>query len=346
MDSFFKDIKNFILHFLDILSLRWTWDSHLRADPDQTKAIYMMFSSFAIYGIILLYYPIKLVFSGEWELNQKISFGDIPGFGALDLRFYAVTMLLGVISGYFLCLKLAKIRGLADTVVDRLFVGMVVFGLIGARFFYVIFNLEDFSDSLLSLFEIYRGGLAVFGMILAGVSYLIWYCWRYKFNFWLFADFIAPAVLLGQIIGRFGNFFNYESYGQPTKVWWGMHVPDSANLDFLTSRYFHPTFLYEIIGNYILFLFILKNYRKLTQKHAGLVLGIYCMGYGLIRSFIEPIRIDPLIFAIPKIGQFPELDLKVSLVSSILLSIAGVAIYIQRKKIYVKYQTVTEIKYK
>jgi phosphatidylglycerol:prolipoprotein diacylglycerol transferase len=351
-------LKSLFWYLVDIITFRWMWWPEHSVEKNSTKSLFLLFSSIGFYFTLIFFYPFKLIFSGEWELNQKIVLGDVTGFGAIELRFYAVTMLLGVIAGYLLCLKLAKIRGLADTVVDRLFVGLVVFGLIGARFFYVIFNFEDFSDSFLSIFEIYKGGLAVFGMILAGVGYMVWYCSRYKFNFWLFADFVAPGVLLGQIIGRFGNFFNYESYGTPTKVWWGMHVPDSANLEFLTSRYFHPTFLYEIIPNFILFLFILRNYKKLTQKHAGLILGIYLIGYGVIRSFVEPFRIDPLVISLPdpiKINldfitkntfNFEIVDIRMSSVAAFVAFVIGVLIYNRRSKIYVKYQTVTEIKYK
>lgn len=342
----FQKMGRFFWFLVDIITLRWLWWPEHDVKRDSTQSLFLLFSSIGLYATAIFAYPFKLIFSGEWELNQKVVLGDITGFGVIELRFYAVTMLFGVLSGYFLCLKLAKIRGLADTVVDRLFVGLVVFGLIGARFFYVIFNLQNFSDGLLGIFEIYKGGLAVFGMLLAGGGYMMWYCNRYKFNFWLFADFVTPGVLLGQIIGRFGNFFNYESYGTPTKVWWGMHVPDSANLDYLTSRYFHPTFLYEIIPNFILFLYILRNYKKLTQKHAGLVLATYFIGYGAIRAMVEPFRVDPLLISLSNIPKIGELDIKVSFVAALLLVILGLFIRYKRSRVYVKYHTATEIKYK
>jgi len=344
-----KNIYNFFKTLVEIILWRELYDifkGSKHNETDNASNLFKLFCSIGFYSVLILYYPIHLVFSGEWELNQKFSLGEVSGFGLIEIRFYALTMLLGMIFGYHLSLKLAKIRGIADTVVDRLFVGLVVFGLLGARAFYILFNLDDFSDNWLSVFEIYKGGLAVFGMIFAGVAYSVWYCWRYKFNFWLFSDFIVPGVLLGQILGRFGNFFNYESYGYPTKAWWAMHIPDSANLEFLTSRTFHPTFLYEIIPNFILLLIILKNYRNLTQKHAGLVLASYMIGYGFIRSLIEPLRVDPLLIQLNDFAISGELNIRVSLVSAILLAMGGIYIWIHRSKIYVKYQTITEIKFK
>ena len=290
--------------------------------------------------------PMAQVFRGEWELNQKIPLFVVPNYGPVDLRFYALFVLLGLLAGYLLALSLAKIRGLADTVVDRLFVGLAFFGLIGARLFYVAFNWADFNDNLILIFETYKGGLAVFGMLLFGAMYMYWYCWRYKFNFWLFCDFVAPGVLLGQIFGRFGNFFNYESYGYPTKVWWKMYVPDSANLEFLSSKFFHPTFLYEIIPNYILLLIILFNYHRLTNKHAGLVLAAYLCGYGFIRFFVEIFRVDPLLITLPSIPNVGAVDIRVSMAAAYFIFILGLVIWYHRRRVYVRYQTATEIKMK
>jgi phosphatidylglycerol---prolipoprotein diacylglyceryl transferase len=313
-----------------------------------------IFNFLAIFGLVatlVLTYPIMLVFRGAgaeggWELSQKILLFTITDFGPIELRFYAVCIFLGLVCGYLLALALAKIRGLADTVVDRLFVGLAFFGLIGARLFYVLFNLDSFQDNWIKILETYKGGLAIFGMLFFGAAYMGWYCWRYKFNFWLFGDFVAPAVLLGQIIGRFGNFFNYESYGIPTKVWWKMYVPDSANLDFIDEKYFHPTFLYEVIANYILLLLIMFNYTRLTKKHAGLVLAFYLVGYGLIRFFIEILRVDPLLLQIPSLPYLGQVDIRVSMVFAYLVFMLGLAIWFFRRRIYVQYQSITEIKLK
>ncbi|GAB4149325.1 MAG: prolipoprotein diacylglyceryl transferase [Patescibacteria group bacterium] len=319
--------------------------SELTSTP---KHLFYLFLGLGIAFTAIFSYPMSLVFQGKWELSQKIPLFDIPNYGPVDLRFYSICMLLGLISGYLLALKLAKIRGLADTVVDRLFVGLAFFGLVGARIFYVIFNWSDFfgeGDWTLA-FQTYKGGLAIFGALLFGSIYMFWYCWRYKFNFWLFSDFVAPAVLLGQIIGRFGNFFNYESYGYPTKVLWKMYVPDSANVDFLSERYFHPTFLYEIIPNFILLLAILYFYDNLTKKHAGLVLALYLCGYGLIRFFVEIFRIDPLLLTFNGVPVFGDVPVRVSMAAAYLIFILGLCIWWVRRRVYVRYQTVTEIKLK
>ncbi len=277
-----------------------------------------------LFGLIfasLVYYPIHQIFIGEWKLNQQIElftldsiniFGFSLPIGVIAVRFYALCILIGLLSGYTMTLFLSKFHYIAGTVVDRLFIGFVIFGLLGSRLFFVLFNLDKFSANYWEVLTgINHGGLAIFGSIIASLIYLWIYCKRFKFNFYEFLDFIVPGLLLGQIFGRFGNFFNYEAYGQPTAAFWKMYVPPTASgySDNINEHFFHPTFLYEIIPNFLLLVFILFRYKKFTHKHAGLIAGTYMVGYGLIRAITEVFRIDALYINLPqflqlKIGPF------------------------------------------
>ncbi|MBC7472230.1 MAG: prolipoprotein diacylglyceryl transferase [candidate division SR1 bacterium] len=292
---------------------------------------------------LLLFFPIKEVFEGKSKLEQQFGISipeNIPFLSnilgnTINIRYYAVCILIGVLSGYILTLKLSKVYKIAGTVIDRLLLGITVFGLIGARLFYVIFNLKIFILEPISILFVWLGGLAIFGAILGSALYLYLYCNRFKFNFYEFLDFLTPGLLLGQIFGRFGNFFNYESYGGPTSAYWKMYVPQTAKIsENVNQEYFHPTFLYEVIPNIFVFLFILWFYEKLTLRRSGLVFGLYCICYGSIRFCTEFFRIDALRFDLPTRITFSVLDFQTVYVSQLCASIMCIVgiILVQKRK--------------
>lgn len=314
-----------------------------------------------------LFYPISEVFRGRILLKQEVVFVsnlvvDFEALGLLGItvplgieqqliigdigvRYYSVFILTGVLVGYFVALWLAGRQGISGVVIDRLLIGLVFFGLVGARLFYVAFNWDLFSVNPFSIItEIGSGGLAIYGMIIACLVYLWLYTARFKFNTWEFLDILAIATLMGQIVGRWGNFFNYEAYGSETSVFWRMFVPDTANISGdLGARYFHPTFLYEILLNFILLLFLLSNYEKWTARRTGLVFAGYCIGYGIIRFFVEFFRLDALVLPVasflqPSFGTLGYLEnLYVSQIMSVLLILIGIWAYSKRRKIlYIK----------
>ena len=316
---------------------------------------------FAIFGIIfsaVIFYPLSQAFSRNWKLNQYITLWNdfrfninIADFlyqneflrqflgwesnvltinlGDINLRFYSVCVLIGVLSGYFLALYLSKLNFVVGSIVDRLLVGLVVFGLLGARLFFVLFNLEYFTTKPAAILsEIGAGGMAISGSILFGILYVKLYCNRYKFNFFEFLDFLAPAFLLGQIFGRFGNFFNYESYGPETSVLWKMYIPEAANLyGDINAKFFHPTFLYEIIPNFILLIILLWRYSDNTHRNSGLVFAQYAMGYGLIRFVTEFFRLDALKIALPQFLQFNIAGFKLEHIMSSQVFALGLLIF-------------------
>lgn len=262
---------------------------------------------------------LSAVFRGENILNQtifslKLDYLSIWGFKLpftdLSLRFYSVFILLAFFAGYILSTFLVRKSFLPATLIDRLLIGIVLFGLLGSRLFFVLFNLDhyfgnavdigSFFQSVVSMFLVYEGGLSIIGGIIGAVLYLQWFARRHKFNLLEIMDVLAPGLLLGQVIGRLGNFFNYEAYGAPTNIYWKMFVPENAvnGNKYLYAeqfaRYFHPTFLYEMIPNLILLVIILMQYTKLTTRNAGLVTALYLIGYGIIRFCTEFFRLDAL----------------------------------------------------
>jgi phosphatidylglycerol---prolipoprotein diacylglyceryl transferase len=300
--------------------------------------------------------PIIKIFQGEWILKQSIPFiptieldflGNIP-IGPIDIRFYSICIMLAALAGFSLSLYLSKRHFLPDTLIDRLFIGVVVVGLIGSRIFYVIFNWQYYQAEPIKILYINEGGLAIFGALTAGLIYILLYCKKYNFNFYEFGDFIAPGLLLGQVIGRFGNIFNYEGFGPQTSVYWKFFVPKVSTGQYGLSKfdYFHPTFLYEIIPNFFLLFLLLFFYDKLTHKRAGIVLGLYCIGYGMIRFVTEFYRIDALKINLPTvIANFLNTDqLLASQLAALILILTGTVIFLRRRKILYLDKTMEEVK--
>lgn len=324
---------------------------------------------------ILLFYPMQQIFAGNWILKQGFSFQVFEPDptvnsvfnGVVTIRFYALSILTGLISGYVLALHLARKHFVATTVIDRLLIGMVIFGLIGARLFFVLFNLDSFdlqgqSDNTYldllrfnfweQVISVQQGGLSFFGMLISCTTYLFLYCKRFKFSYFEFLDILILPLLIGQIFGRFGNFFNYESYGGPTSVFWKMFVPDNVNFyESINQKFFHPTFLYEIIPNIFLFLLLMWHYDDLTKKRSGLVFAFYAIGYGTIRFFTEFFRIDALFVKLPEayhlaISNITIDRLLVSQITALLLVGCGMYIYNTRIKIIYLKKTMVELKTK
>lgn len=179
-----------------------------------------------------------------------------------------------------------------------------IFSIIGARLYYVIFSWDAYKDNLLSIFNLRQGGLAIYGSVIGAVVTLIVFCKIKKQNFWLMADTGCLGLVTGQIIGRWGNFFNREAFGDYTNNLFAMKLPKAAvRASDLTENLLahaqdgciqaHPTFLYESLWN-LGVLFFLLFYRK--HKHFdGELFFVYLGGYGLGRAWIEGLRTDQLL---------------------------------------------------
>lgn len=229
--------------------------------------------------------------------------------GGLDIQWYGILITLGLVLAMIYAFTQVKKYGLnPDRVLDCI-IGGIIGGVVGARAYYVLLNWSDYAGDWKSIFNIRGGGLAIYGGIIGGVLTAIVYCKRKGVNFWLLADTIAPCLAFGQMLGRWGNFFNREAFGGFTNGLLAMrlqvsqvrtsdisaevmqHIVNYGGVDYIQV---HPTFLYESLWNLCLFLLLIKFRPK--KKFDGQVLGLYFLGYALGRVWIEGLRTDQLMF--------------------------------------------------
>lgn len=229
--------------------------------------------------------------------------------GNFSIAFYGIVIALGMVLAFIFIMKEAKRVGYKQDDFMDLFIFGIIFGVIGARIYYVIFSWDDYKNNLLQIFNIRGGGLAIYGGIIGGTITVIVLCHIKKLNFWKCADVIVFGVLIGQICGRWGNFFNREAFGGYTDGLFAMRIPiDAVNraqditaemkanivtVNGIDCIQVHPTFLYESLFNLCVFLFLLW-YRK-RKKFDGEIFFLYIGLYGIGRSIIEGLRTDQLL---------------------------------------------------
>lgn len=238
-------------------------------------------------------------------------FKDVPdGFTVfgIEIKLYGLIISLGFLLGYLSAYYEAKRTKQDPDLYTDYVTYMVIPAIIGARMYYVIFAFDKYKDNLWEIFNIRAGGLAIYGGIIACVITLVVFAKKRKQNIFLMSDTCAMGLLIGQILGRWGNFFNREAYGGYTDSLFAMAIPvqdaQVVNEELLSHLvYFdgipyiqvHPTFLYESLWNLGL-LIIIFFYRKHKKFH-GEITAIYFLGYGIGRFWIEGLRQDQLILA-------------------------------------------------
>lgn len=245
---------------------------------------------------------------------------NIITFGNIEIRWYSVLLLLAFIIGIILIEKQGKKQNINLKELSDLCFYLIVFCIIGARIYYVLFNLDYYSQNILSIFKIWEGGLAIHGGIISGIIFLIFYTKKKNIQLLKLTDIIVPSLILGQAIGRWGNFFNQEAYGAVTTYnnLKNLHIPNFIIKGmYINHKYWQPTFLYESIGCLLGFI-ILLVIRKYFKPKQGYLTSIYCIIYGIIRFLIESLRQDSLML----------LNLKMAQIISILMIIIGIIIII------------------
>lgn len=262
---------------------------------------------------------------------------QISVFG-FSIAYYGIIIGIGMLTGIWVAQNDAKRRGQdPDIYLDFALYG-IIFAIIGARLYYVIFEWDMYKDNLLQIFNLRAGGLAIYGGVIGAVLTLIVFTRKRKVSFFFMADSGVLGLITGQIIGRWGNFFNCEAFGGYTDSLLAMRIKRSLvnenmlNGDVLNHlivengvEYIqvHPTFLYESLWNLGLLMFMLW-YRK-RKKFDGEMLWIYLAGYGLGRFWIEGLRTDQLILFGTGIAVSQGLSLILVLAS------VGVLIYHYRR---------------
>ena len=240
--------------------------------------------------------------------NLGIYLRDVPKsfsvFG-FTIALYGVIIAIGVLGGVLLAAHVAKLEGLDADLIWDFAIYAIIFSIIGARIYYVVFRWDAYKDNLLDVFNLRNGGLAIYGAVIAAFLTLWIYCRRKKQSFLQIADICVPGLVLGQIIGRWGNFTNREVFGEYTDNLLAMRLPAqmvrTADISETIAAHMaegtnyiqvHPTFLYESLWNLAL-LCIMLVYRK-HKKFEGEQWLLYLGGYGLGRAWIEGIRTDTL----------------------------------------------------
>lgn len=270
---------------------------------------------------------------GEWDIafpNIGIYLRNVPKsfevFG-FTIAFYGIIIGIGVLAGILMAVREAKVTGQDQDTYWDFAIYAVIFSVIGARIYYVIFAWDHYKDDLLSIFNFRNGGLAIYGGVIAAFLTLFIYSKIKKQNFFQMGDTGVLGLILGQIIGRWGNFMNRECFGQYTDSLFAMRLPVVAVrsneitvemadhvVNGINYIQVHPTFLYESVWN--LFILILMLLYKGKKKFHGEMCLFYLGGYGIGRFFIEGLRTDQLLF--------PGTEIAVSQVLGLLLFVFSV----------------------
>ena len=228
--------------------------------------------------------------------------------GSIVVRWYGLLIALAVLIGVTLSQYLAKRRGVDPDLMGDLVIWLVVSAIPAARIYYVLFQWQEYAQRPGDIIAIWKGGIAIHGAIIGGTLATIIFARLNRISFWQLVDLIAPSLILGQAIGRWGNFFNSEAFGKPTDLPWKLYIaPRYRPIELLNYEYFHPTFLYESLWNVgilivllSLFFWGLKNRNRLKT---GTIAAVYLIGYSLGRVWIEWLRTDSLMLGPLKIAQ-------------------------------------------
>jgi len=229
--------------------------------------------------------------------GQWLSGIGVPETFALNIHAYALCILVGIVVAVWMTSRRLTARGAEPGVTLDIVLWTVPIGIVGARLFHVVTHPDDYfaGQELWHIFAVWEGGLAIFGGLIFGAVGAFIGCRITGIRFFTFADAVAPAILLAQAFGRFGNWFNHELFGLPTDLPWGLEIEQSNPaypLGLPEGTLFQPTFLYEIIWN-LLGVAVILLLEKRFRLQWGKVLGLYLMWYGAGRIVWESIRIDP-----------------------------------------------------
>ena len=244
--------------------------------------------------------------------------------GPINIYYYSICMLIAVLTAYFIIKKEAKKQNVDLEFIVNLVFYCVIFGFLGARCYYVLFNLDYYSQNLVDILKIWNGGLAIHGGLILGFLTLIVYCKKHKQEIFRITDISVVGIIIAQSIGRWGNFFNQEAHGPlaTLSALKNQHLPKFIIEGMkINGNYYYPTFLYESLWNILGFLIMLILRRRKRLK-VGVLTGFYLMWYSTGRYVIEYFRTDSLMLG----------DIKVAMLVSIIFFISGLLIIIFKNK--------------
>ncbi|MEG0325637.1 MAG: prolipoprotein diacylglyceryl transferase [Cellulosilyticaceae bacterium] len=258
----------------------------------------------------------------------------------MPVYWYGIILTTGILLGLLMAMYIAKKEGIDPDIIFDFLLYDIIFAIIGARTYFVIFNWDHYKDNLGSILNLREGGIAIYGAIIASILVAIIYTKMKKIEFWKFGDIAVYGLLVGQTIGRYGNFVNKEAFGDYTNNFLAMRILREDAATPLTQNIIdhivvengmeyiqvHPTFFYESVWNLGL-LIILLIYRK-YKKADGEIFFLYLAGYGVGRFWIEGLRTDQLILN--------NINIPASQVVAIISIIVGLIGFIVCRKNYRK----------
>ncbi len=244
----------------------------------------------------------------------------VINIGFISIHIYSICILIGIIVAFNLIICESKKHGFDEEEIENLLFYVIIFGIIGARLYYCLFNFDYYMLNPINILKVWEGGLAIHGGIIGGIISTIIYSRKKNINVILVLDFMVIGLICAQAIGRWGNFFNGEAHGPVTTLGYlnSLHLPKTIIKGmYIDGNYYIPTFLYESIWCFLGFIImiILKN-RKFMKE--GYLTGFYLVWYGFERFFIESLRTDSLM-----LGSF-----RVAQIVSVIMVIIGLGIWL------------------
>lgn len=231
-------------------------------------------------------------------------------FGSLQITWYAFFIVTGVVVAYMLAQKTVKKWGYSTQLLEDYVVPMFVIGILGARLYYVVFEWEYYFQHPEQIIQIWHGGLAIYGGLIAGAIFSYFYFKNRKVSFLRMVDAIAPGVMVAQALGRWGNFMNQEAFGKVVdESYFDLFPGFIKDQMYIQGAYREPTFLYESVGNLLGFAFIYFIFRKKFYRRKGDCGFAYCVWYGILRFFVEGLRTDSLMLGPIRVSQLFSLVL-------------------------------------
>ena len=244
--------------------------------------------------------------------------------GPLTIRWYGILMATAIGVGFWLARREAQREKLPADDILRVAQWAVIAGLVGARLYEVIFSWDYYGQYPEKIIAVWEGGLAIHGALIVGPLVGVYLARRWHVPIWRSLDSAAPSIVLGQAIGRWGNFFNEEAFGRPTSLPWKLYIaPPHRPLAFAQDEYFHPTFRYESLWDLAVFLVLVLCLRPLLRDRPGGLFFCYVGLYSVGRFAIESLRLDSFWldgFRVPQLAS----------AAGIVIAIVGLAVVFRR----------------
>ena len=244
--------------------------------------------------------------------------------GLIKIYWYSVMILFALLIGGTVVINEGKKWSINEDFLINLFFYLIPLSIIGARLYFVAFNIDYYKNNVIEIFKVWEGGLAIHGAIISGLLFIIVYTKKHKVNTFRLLDMIAVGMLIGQAIGRWGNFFNQEAYGAATTIEFlkNLFIPQFI-IDgmYINGVYYHPTFLYESLWCFLGFIIILLI-RRYKYLKIGQLTSFYLIWYGVGRFFVEDLRMDSLMYN----------NLKIAQLTSIAMVVIGIILYLVKNK--------------